>query len=74
MVNEIKILKANIMGGMNEYIKELGDNDIWEIWTEVFPAECSEDELMKMVEDDGVCWLNVVERFAYCCKIAGILK
>ena len=72
-MDEMKILKANLMGGMNEYIKALGDDDLWDIWIEVFPNECSEDELMEMAECDAV-WFDVVERFAYCCKTAGILK
>ena len=67
MTNEMKILRANIMGGMNEYIKELGDDDLWEIWIEVFPDECSEDELMEMAENDSI-WLDVVNRFAYILK------
>lgn len=64
MSNEMKMLKANIMGGMNEYIKEQGDDYLWELWIEVFPDECSEDELMEMAENDGI-WLDVVSRFAY---------
>ena len=67
MTNEMKILRANIMGGMNEYIKELGDDDLWDIWIEVFPDECSEDELMEMAENDSI-WLDVVNRFAYILK------
>ena len=73
MINEMTMLKANLMGGMNEYIKELGDDDLWDIWIEVFPDECSEDELMEMAESDSI-WLDVVQRFAYCCKTAGILE
>lgn len=67
MTNEIKILRANIMGGMNEYIRELGDDDLWDIWIEVFPDECSEEELMEMAESDSI-WLDVVNRFAYILK------
>ena len=73
MSNEIKILRANIMGGMNEYIKEQGDDDLWDIWIEVFPDECSEDELMEMAESDTI-WLDVVDRFAYCCRQLGIIE
>ena len=67
MTNEMKMLKANIMGGMNEYIKEQGDDDMWELWIEVFPDECSEEELMEMAENDQI-WFDVVERFAYLLK------
>ena len=67
MIDEMVMLKANIMGGMNEYIKELGDDDIWDIWIEVFPDECSEEELMEMAKNDSI-WLDVVNRFAYILK------
>jgi len=72
MTNEMVMLKANIMGGMNEYIKEQGDDDLWDIWIEVFPDECSEDELMEMAENDSI-WYDVVNRFAYILKQLPIL-
>ena len=72
MIDEMVMLKANIMGGMNEYIKELGDDDIWDIWIEVFPDECSEEELMEMAKNDSI-WLDVVNRFAYILKQLPIL-
>lgn len=64
MTNEMKVLRANIMGGMNEYIKELGDDDLWDIWIEVFPDECSEEELMEMAEDEDI-FTNVIHHFSY---------
>jgi len=63
MINEIVMLKANIMGGMNEYIKEQGDDDLWDEWIKVFPDECSEDELIEMAENDDI-WLDVINHFA----------
>ena len=68
-MSEIIILRANIMGGMNEYIREIGDEDLWELWIEVFPDECSENELMELAEDETI-WLDVIKRFAWCCKQA----
>ena len=73
MTNEMKMLRANIMGGMNEYIKELGDDNLWDIWIEVFPDECSEDELIEMAESNNI-WEDVISCFAYCCKITGIIE
>jgi len=66
-MDEMKILKANIMGGMNEYIKEQGDDDLWDLWIRVFPDECSEDELMEMAENNSI-WLDVVNHFNECLK------
>ncbi len=67
MTNEMTLLRANIMGGMNEYIKEIGDDDLWDLWIEVFPDECSEDELMEMAENNDI-WLDVVNHFNECLK------
>jgi len=67
MISEIVMLKANIMGGMNEYIKEQGDDDLWDFWITVFPDECSEDELMEMAENDTI-WFDVVNHFNECLK------
>lgn len=67
MISEIVMLKANIMGGMNEYIKEQGDDDLWDFWITVFPDECSEDELMEMAENDSI-WFDVVNHFNECLK------
>lgn len=62
-------LRANIMGGMNEYIKDLGDETIYMKWIMVFPDCCQEDELMEMAEDEEI-WLDVVKCFARCLEIA----
>ena len=67
MISEIVMLKANIMGGMNEYIEEQGDDDLWDLWIRVFPDECSEDELIEMAKDNDT-WLDVVNHFNECLK------
>ena len=72
MSNEIILLRANIMGGMHEYIKEIGDEEIYGLWVHVFPDECDEDELMEMAEDDEI-WKCVVNRFAACLNIANMV-
>jgi hypothetical protein len=72
MVNEEILLKANIMGGMNEYIKKIGDDDIYYLWVGVFPDSCTENQLMKMAEDDEF-WKAVVNRFADCLRAADLL-
>ncbi len=62
MIDEMKILRANIMGGMNEYVKAQGDDDLWEEWISVFPDECSEEELMEMAKN-GMIFEDVVSHF-----------
>lgn len=72
-MDEMVMLKANLMGGMNEYLKELADDDVWTMWVSVFPDECDEDTLMEMAEDDEI-WLDVVNKFAKCCRCLGIIE
>ena len=50
--NEIRVLKANILGGMDTYIREVvGDDDVtewWNIWG--VPDEATETDLMNCAE------------------------
>lgn len=69
MSNETVLLKANLMGGMHEYIKAIGDDDIYDLWVQVFPDECDKETLMELAEDDEI-WKCVANRFAACLNIA----
>ena len=71
-MSELHILRMNILGGMNEYVRELGDEELWELWIEIFPDECDEDELAEIAEIDTL-WLDCINRFAYVCKQAGVI-
>lgn len=54
-MNNSTQLKANILGGMNEYILNMGDEDILDFWWEYgLPNECDEDTLMEIAEDEGL--------------------
>ena len=68
-MNETIMLRANIMGGMNEYIKELGDEIIWMKWICIFPDGATEEDLIEMAEDEDI-WLEVVKCFARCLEVA----
>lgn len=56
------VLRANILGGMNEYILEcIGDENIHMTWlTGGIPNGADEDELMEIAEDK-----TEFERIAY---------
>ena len=56
------VLRANILGGMNEYILEcIGDENIHMTWlTDGIPDGADEDELMEIAEDKAE-----FERIAY---------
>lgn len=68
-MNETIMLRANIMGGMNEYIRDLGDEVIWMKWICIFPDGATEEDLMEMAEDEEI-WLEVVKCFARCLEVA----
>lgn len=61
------ILRANLLGGMNEYIIEMGDEDILMRWLMVgVPDGSTEEDLMEIAEDNdeflGICnvWNNLI--------------
>jgi DNA helicase IV len=69
-MNDLTVItRANIMGGMNQDIIDLGDEVIYMKWIMVFPDGCDEDELMEMAEDEET-YLEVVECYARCLKVA----
>lgn len=61
-MNEDLVLKMNILGGMNQYVIDLGDEEAWEWWIEVFPDEATEDDL-KEIADDLELWTDVCKLF-----------
>lgn len=72
-MTEIVMLKANLMGDMNEYMKEKADDNVWQMWISVMPDEVDEDTLIEMAEDDEI-WLDVVNKFARCCRCLGLIE
>ena len=63
-MNDIKILRMNLMGGMNAYVHELGDEDLLDYWyRNVFPDEVPEEIIVEYAENDDL-WLEVVQAFA----------
>lgn len=67
---DITTLKMNILGGMNEYIKEMGDEELWERWITIVPDECTEDDLLYIAEDEG-SWRYVCDLFG---RLVGAIK
>lgn len=47
------LLRANLLGGMNSYIIQLGDEGILESWLMCgVPDGCTEEELMEIAKDE----------------------
>ena len=60
---EMSILKQNILGGMDSYIRELGDEDIWEVLiANGVPDGATEDDLRFIAEDDEL-WRDTCDLF-----------
>ena len=52
-MTELTLLKMNLLGGMDSYIRELGDEGIWEVWIAYgVPDGATEDDLQFIAEDD----------------------
>lgn len=63
-LNEVKMLRANLLGGMDSYIKNVvGDEEIWGAWIELgVPDECDEETLMEIAEDESE-FIRITEVF-----------
>lgn len=63
-MNEIKQLRMNLMGGMNAYVIELGDEDLLDYWRRNgLPDPVTEEMIADDAEDDDI-WSDVVQAFA----------
>lgn len=67
--NEIQVLRANLLGGMDTYIRQaVGDEDFFMEWLAYgVPDDADEDTLMEIAEDE-------FEFERICIRFARILK
>lgn len=63
-LNEVKMLRANLLGGMDSYIKNVvGDEEIWGAWIELgVPDECDEETLIDIADDESE-FIRITEVF-----------
>ena len=67
-MTELTLLKMNLLGGMDSYIRELGDEDIWEVWIAYgIPDGATEDDLQFIAEDDEL-WRDTCGLFGQLIK------
>ena len=71
MKNEFLTLRANIIGGMDDYIRNvLGDDDITNYWnTHGIEDGVDEDTLMEVAEDDEL-WEDICFVFGKLVKLS----
>ena len=65
------LLRANILGGMNAYIREVvGDDNVAYRWlTFCLPDCCDEETLMEIAENDKE-FRRIAKEFAFCLQYA----
>lgn len=61
-MNEMLILKMNLLGGMNTYVRDLGDEEAWDLWITIVPDEVTEDDL-EYIANDKELWTDVCVLF-----------
>jgi len=68
-------LRNLILCEMNNYIlNEIGDEEIFDIWLMCgVPDGATIDDILEIAKDDDL-WLDCVECFAKCCKLAGVIE
>lgn len=71
--DEMIILRANILGGMDAYIRDvIGDDDITEKWDAYgVPDGAEEEEIMEIAEDESE-WARICQFFGGLLCDAGI--
>lgn len=63
---EMIVLKMNLLGGMNAYIIESGDESVWESWIMGgVPDGATEQDLLEIAKDE--------ESWVDCCTLFGKL-
>lgn len=66
---EMITLKANILGGMHEYVKHINDERAYDLWIELaVPDEPREEDFIDIAEDMGL-WIDCVKTFNTCVSV-----
>jgi hypothetical protein len=60
--NEFEVLRMNLVGGMNEYVKCMNDENAYMAWIMIVPDEATEEDLQDIADDDEI-FQEVVELF-----------
>lgn len=74
MSNELKILRMNILGGFDTYVREhVDDEDLIDYWLMDGVPDCCDEETLEFIATDEECWLACVNAFSYICKEIGVI-
>ena len=67
--------RAKMLEEMNKYIYDkIGDEDIIDYWLMYgMPDDSEDDDFLDCAESDDI-WLSLVDTFAKCLKMAGVIK
>lgn len=73
-MNKTISMRFNFLKQFRDYVfNEIGDEDIIEYWLMYgIPDGADDDELINIASDEDD-WYNMVNAFAKCCKMAGVM-
>lgn len=70
-MNDTTLLKMNILGGMNELVKKMNDEEAYyNYWIDLVPDEATEEDLQDIAECEEL-FRAVCERFAMLVRMFG---
>ena len=68
-------LRAKLMRDMDNYVREnVEDEDLFMYWLQDgVPDAASDEDLLEYAELE-ICWMNIINAFAYICREIGIIE
>lgn len=74
-MSDLTRCRIGLLAQFDDYVREkIGDEEIIDYWFEQgVPDKARFDDLRAIAEYDDI-WLDCVQAFAKCCKMAGILN
>lgn len=76
MIRQIDITKCRIefLKQFDYYIRNIiGDEEITDVWLMLGLCDGYDDEELDFIANNEECWLECVEAFAKCCRLAGVI-
>ena len=72
-MSDLIVTRAEILEGMDKYIRNIGDEDILDWWLqEGIPDGSSFNDLLEYAASENI-WNFIVDCFAYICKHTGVI-
>lgn len=66
--------RAKLLKEMHKQVIEIGDEDLYMIWTRDGVPDCPDDDILLWIASHDDSWLECIQLFYDICKKAGIIK